>query len=98
LDGRIGQSARRFTPSLVDRGAILGALAVFSREELSQQEFLRLRIFADQVAVAISNARAFEKILRAEAALRAHAQELQQLIDMVPQHMYILQTDGSSAF
>lgn len=50
------------------------------------------------VAVAITNARAFEKIQRAEDALRARAQELQQVIDMVPQHMYILQADGTSPF
>ncbi len=83
---------------LIAGGAILGVLAVFSREALSQQDFLWLRIFAQQVAVAIANARAFEKIQRAEEALRAHAQELQRVIDIVPQHMYILQADGSSAF
>ena len=83
---------------LIAGGAILGVLALFSREALSQQDFLWLRIFAEQVAVAITNARAFEKIQRAEEALRAHAQELQRVIDMVPQHMYILQADGSSAF
>jgi formate hydrogenlyase transcriptional activator len=83
---------------LIADGAILGVLAVFSREALSQQDFLWLRIFAEQVAVAITNARAFEKIQRAEEALRAHAQELQRVIDIVPQHMYILQADGSSAF
>jgi formate hydrogenlyase transcriptional activator len=83
---------------LIASGAILGVLSVFSREALDQQDFLWLRIFADQVAVTITNARAFEKIQRAEETLRAHAQELQQVIDMVPQHMYILQADGSPAF
>lgn len=83
---------------LTARGEILGVLAVFNREALNRQDFLWLKIFADQVAVAITNARAFEKIQRAEEALRAHARELQQVIDMVPQHMYILQVDGSSAF
>jgi transcriptional regulator with GAF, ATPase, and Fis domain len=47
---------------LVFRGEVLGVLAVFSRQLISEQEFKWLRLFADQAAVAIANARAFEEI------------------------------------
>ena len=44
------------------RDEILGVLAVFSREETSDQQFAWLRVFADSAAVAIANATAFEEI------------------------------------
>lgn len=83
---------------LVARGEILGVLAVFSREALCQQDFAWLRIFADQVAVAITNARAFEKIQQSERALIERERQLQQIVDIVPQHMVLLETDFSSSY
>jgi PAS domain S-box-containing protein len=53
---------------LVFQGKILGVLALFSRECLSEQDSTWLGIFAKQAAVAIANARAFEEIAR----LRRH--------------------------
>src|ERR1700723_669196 len=51
-------------------GKILGVLGVFARAHIDEQQFKWLRVFADQAAVAIANARAFEEIqslqLRAE--------------------------------
>ncbi|MBX3411657.1 MAG: sigma 54-interacting transcriptional regulator [Pirellulales bacterium] len=47
---------------LMFRGEILGVLALFSRDRLTQHDFDWLRLFADQAAVAIANARAFEEI------------------------------------
>jgi PAS domain S-box-containing protein len=47
---------------LVFQGKILGVLALFSRECLSEQDSTWLGIFAKQAAVAIANARAFEEI------------------------------------
>jgi transcriptional regulator with GAF, ATPase, and Fis domain len=51
-------------------GKILGVLGVFARAHIDEQQFRWLRVFADQAAVAIANARAFEEIqslqLRAE--------------------------------
>lgn len=41
---------------------ILGVLAVFSRTEISSQQFSWLQAFSDNAAVAIANARAFEEI------------------------------------
>ena len=83
---------------LVSRGEILGVLAVFSREALCQQDFEWLRIFADQVAVAITNARAFEKIRQSEEALIERERQLQQIVDIVPQHMVLLETDFRNSY
>jgi GAF domain-containing protein len=83
---------------LVARGEILGVLALFSREALTEQDFAWLRIFADRVAVAITNARAFEKIQRSEEELRGRERHLQQVVDMVPQHMVLLDKDFNSFY
>ncbi len=47
---------------LIFRQQVLGVLAVFSRNEFSDQEFAWLKTFADHAAVAIANARAIEEI------------------------------------
>lgn len=47
---------------LLFRGEVLGVLGVFGRQPISEEEFGFLRLFADQAAVAIANARAFEQI------------------------------------
>lgn len=53
------------------RGEVLGVLGVFTRERLRQEKVDWLRLFADQAAVTIANARAFEEIeqLRRQLAL-----------------------------
>jgi formate hydrogenlyase transcriptional activator len=78
---------------LVARGEILGVLGLFSRDALCEQDFAWLRVFAEQVGVAITNARAFEKIHQSEEELRRRERQLQQVVDMVPQHMVLLETD-----
>ena len=83
---------------LVARGEILGVLALFSRDALCEQDFAWLRVFADKVAVAITNARAFEKIRQSEEDLRRRERQLQQVVDMVPQHMVLLETDFSQFY
>jgi GAF domain-containing protein len=47
---------------LMFRGENLGVLGVFSRELISAQQFRWLGVFADQAAVSIVNARAFEEL------------------------------------
>ncbi len=47
---------------LVFRGEVLGVLALFCREDLDEEHRAWLRMFAEQAAVAIANARAFEEI------------------------------------
>ncbi|MGA7440619.1 MAG: GAF domain-containing protein, partial [Candidatus Sulfotelmatobacter sp.] len=69
---------------LVSRGEILGVLATFNRECLRQQDFSWLEIFANQVAVAITNARAFEQIHRGENELRESETKYRSLVDLSP--------------
>jgi transcriptional regulator with GAF, ATPase, and Fis domain len=65
---------------LIFKGETLGVLAVFSRAHIDQEQFEWLRTFADQAAVALANARAFEEVarLREQIALeRDHLREAQ---------------------
>ena len=79
---------------LTARGEILGVLAVFSREALCEQDFAWLRIFADQVAVNITNARAFEKLKRSEDELRESETKYHSLVDLSPVAILLLSGDG----
>ncbi len=63
---------------LVFRGEILGVLAVFSRTRMGPSEFAWLRTFADQAAVAIANARAFEELDRLRANLEQERDYLRE--------------------
>jgi formate hydrogenlyase transcriptional activator len=65
---------------LVFRGKTLGVLAAFSRLPLDEQGFVWLRMFADQAAVAIANARAFEDQKHAEAAAQRSGVRLRTLL------------------
>ncbi len=47
---------------LVFGGEVLGVLGVFARVHINEHQFQWLRVFADQAAVSIANARAFEEI------------------------------------
>ena len=66
---------------LVFEGKILGVLALFSRECLSEQDSTWLGIFAKQAAVAIANARAFEQIARLRTQLELENAYLHQHIE-----------------
>jgi transcriptional regulator with GAF, ATPase, and Fis domain len=57
---------------LVFRDETLGALAVFRRQSINDQEFRWLRMFADQAASAIANARAFSELDRLRQQLEFH--------------------------
>lgn len=83
---------------LIFRGEILGVLGIFSRDILSDQDFVRLRMFADQAAVAIRNAQAFEALQEARPAEERHAKELKQVIDVAPMHMFLWEADGSASY
>jgi len=65
---------------LVFRGKTLGVLALFSRLAFDEQSFVWLRMFADQAAVAIVNARAFEDQKHAEAVARRSEVRLRTLL------------------
>lgn len=79
---------------LVADGKVLGVLATFSRESLSQQDFSWLGIFANQVVVAITNARAFEQIQRGERELRESETKYRSLVDLSPAAIFLLSSDG----
>src|SRR4026209_801557 len=49
---------------MIFKGDTLGVLGVFSRARIQPDEFEWLRMFADQAAVALVNARAFEEVAR----------------------------------
>lgn len=66
---------------LLFRGEVLGVLAVFSRERLSQSDFEWLRAFADQAAIAIANARAFEEIERLREQLESENRYLREEVN-----------------
>ena len=65
---------------LVFRGKTLGVLALFSRLPLDEQSFVWLRMFADQAAVAIANARAFEDQKHAEVVAQRSQVRLRTLL------------------
>jgi PAS domain S-box-containing protein len=79
---------------LVARGEILGVLGIFSRESLCEQDFSWLGIFANQVAVAITNARAFEQIRQGESELRESETKYRSLVDLSPVAIFMLSSDG----
>ena len=83
---------------LVSGGEIVGVLAIFSRGLLTEHDSAWLQIFAQLVAVAITNARAFDERRQAAEVAERHADELNQVIDVAPMHMFIWEADGSASF
>jgi transcriptional regulator with GAF, ATPase, and Fis domain len=63
------------------RGETLGVLGVFTRELLSPEEVSWLGLFADQAAVALANAAAFEKIERLQERLELENEYLREEIN-----------------
>jgi transcriptional regulator with GAF, ATPase, and Fis domain len=66
---------------LVYGGEILGVLSIFTRIPLTDDNFRRLRLYADQAAVAIANARAFEEIERMRAQLELENGYLRETVE-----------------
>jgi signal transduction histidine kinase len=65
---------------LIFRDNLLGVIGVFSRKPLTEQEFTWLGLFANQAAVAIANARAFEEVDRLRCQLEGEKDYLQEQI------------------
>ncbi len=63
---------------LVFREEVLGVVAFFSRVEITAESFGWLRTFADQAAVAIANARAFEEVDRLREQLELERDYLRE--------------------
>lgn len=68
---------------LVFHDETLGVLAVFRRRPIDEQEFRWLRMFADQAASAIANARAFSELERLRHQLESHNAYLKEEVDRV---------------
>src|SRR4029078_5177254 len=66
---------------LVFRDETLGVLAGVRREPLDQQDFRWLRMFADQAAAVIANARAFSELDRLRQQLESHNAYLKEEVD-----------------
>jgi PAS domain S-box-containing protein len=76
---------------LIFRDKLLGVIAVFSRQRLSQQEFTWLGLFANQAAVAIANA-------CTEEALRSSERNLTAIINTIPTAAWTTRPDGYCDF
>src|SRR5262245_60984293 len=63
---------------LIFKGETLGVLAVFSRAHVDQEQFQWLRTFADQAAVALANARAFEEVARLREQIELERDHLRE--------------------
>ena len=59
---------------------ILGVVAVFSRAEISREDFDWLRFYADQASLAIANARAFEELENLRQKLEDENDYLKELV------------------
>lgn len=69
---------------------ILGVVAVFSRNNISQESFEWLRSFAEQASIAIANARAFEEIDRLRSQLKEENEYLREEISETTPHKFLI--------
>ena len=65
---------------LIFRDNLLGVIGLFSRKPITEQEFTWLGLFANQAAVAIANARAFEEVDRLRCQLEGERDYLQEQV------------------
>src|SRR5262252_8867326 len=63
---------------LIFKGETLGVLAVFRRAHIDQEQFQWLRTFADQAAVALANAQAFEEVARLREQIELERDHLRE--------------------
>jgi len=68
---------------LVFGGEVLGVLAVFSREKITDAEFGWLRTFADHAATALANTRSFEEVQELRRQLELERDYLRDEIKVV---------------
>jgi len=66
---------------LIFRDETLGVLAVFRRQPVDEREFRWLRMFADQAASSIANARAFAELERLRQQLESHNAYLKEEVE-----------------
>jgi transcriptional regulator with GAF, ATPase, and Fis domain len=66
---------------LVFLNNLLGAIGVFSRRPLEEHEFALLGLFANHVASAVANTRAFEEVERLQRRLKCENDYLQERVE-----------------
>lgn len=69
---------------------ILGVIAIFSRKNISQENFQWLRVFAEQASIAIANARAFEEIDKLRRQLEVENEYLKEEINESSPHKFLI--------
>lgn len=69
---------------------ILGVLAVFSRAEISQENFEWLKFYADQAALAIANAQAFEVLEKLRQKLEDENSYLKEVVSENSQYGFLI--------
>jgi transcriptional regulator with GAF, ATPase, and Fis domain len=79
---------------LIFKGEVLGVLGLFSRAQITEEEFTWLRAFADSAALAIANARASEKIRQTADDLQLQIEVLQS----IPATAWTVTSDGQLDF
>ena len=67
---------------LTFRGELLGVLAMFGQRPLSDEEFGRMGVFANEAAIAIKNAQLFEEVERLKNRLQAENLYLREEIEL----------------
>jgi transcriptional regulator with GAF, ATPase, and Fis domain len=67
---------------LIFRGELLGVVAMFGRRPLSEKEFARLAVFANNAAIAIRNAQLFTEVEQLKQRLQAENLYLQEEIKL----------------
>jgi PAS domain S-box-containing protein len=83
---------------LVFRGKILGVLGIFTRPTLDEQSFGWMKIFADQAAVAIANARFSEERNRAVEALRRSEEDYRTVVETATDAVISVDRDSRILF
>jgi transcriptional regulator with GAF, ATPase, and Fis domain len=69
---------------------ILGVIAIFSRRNISKDNFEWLRLFAEQASIAIANARAFEEIDKLRQELKDENEYLKEEINEAAPHKFLI--------
>ena len=65
---------------------------------ISAGEMREFIAHSDQPAASILNAEVFTRLMEADSAAYLSARHIEQVMDAVPQHMFILEPDGSLSF
>jgi transcriptional regulator with GAF, ATPase, and Fis domain len=69
---------------------ILGVLAIFSRAEISRADFDWLKFYADQAALAIANARAFEEVEKLRQKLEDENRYLKEVVSEQSRYEFLV--------